>query len=544
MMKIKNKIRSGNIAIVTILLILISTGTSQAQFFSKKPSKHTLENEIIRLKRVIDSLKTELDAFQNAALSDTTGSDTINPGVRNDNESEPEQAAETPKNLPTDSLLHQWYMSKNLNFTDFEPVDLDSANIATDIPDSVFINRLKSMNSFITLPYNNVVKNHILFYTQKSKKIDEVLGLSNYYLPQFEEILDKYDLPKELKVMAIIESGLNPIARSRANARGMWQFMYRTALQYNLEINSFVDERMDPYKSGDAAARYLRDSYNIFGDWALAIASYNCGTGNVNKAIKRAGGARDFWSIYPYLPRETRGYVPSFVAALYTLKYYKEHRIIPKQIPMPAHVDTFIVRRPLHFGQISEKLGISKEDIANLNPQYINEIIPASETGNVLRLPFNYTSAFIENEDSLYTYKDSLFFNPLNIAKKSISIAGREGRSFTHKVKSGETLGGIALKYGVKVSELKSWNHIRKFIQPGQKLVIYGRGGGSSVADDTPVKIVKSGGYVVYTIRKGDTLYEIARKFDGVSVDDLLKLNGLTKDSKIKPGEKLKIKQS
>lgn len=540
----------GNLSLVAALFIFLGTGEANAQIFSGKHAKQQkLEAEIIKLKRVVDSLKAELEGVQTPAAEVKTVADSAS--LEQDefvaNQSNP--FGEDPGNLPTDSLLHKWYIEKNLNLTDFEPMDLDSTSLATDIPDSVFIQRLKSLNSFISLPYNNVVKNHIVFYTQKSKKIDEVLGLSSYYLPQFEEILDQYDLPKELKVMAIIESGLNPIARSRANARGMWQFMYRTALQYNLEINSYVDERMDPIKSGHAAAKYLRDSYNIFGDWALAIASYNCGTGNVNKAIKRAGGSRDFWTIYPYLPRETRGYVPSFVAALYTLKYYKEHRIVPKQVSMPAHVDTFIVRKPLHFGQISEVLGIPKEEVASLNPQYINEIIPASDKGYVLRLPYNYTSAFVECEDSIYRYKDSLFFNPINLAKKSVSIASYEGGGgsyITHKVRSGETLGGIAGRYGVSLSNLRAWNGVKSKINVGQRLRIYTKGGGTrsvaAASDDTPVKTTSSGGYLMYTIRKGDTLYEISRKFDGVSVDELMKLNGLTKSSKIMPGNKIKIR--
>lgn len=534
------------ILFISSAIFLISSVETDGQIFSKRPSRGTMEREIVNLRRIIDSLKAELQVVRIPLADTTTINDTINPGAVNYFDDEPESMP-VESVLSTDSLLHKWYQDKNLNFTDFEPIDLDSANFQTDIPDSVFISRLKALNSFITLPYNNVVKNHILFYVQKSKKMDVVLGLSNYYLPQFEEIFDEYDLPKELKVMAIIESALNPIARSRVNAKGMWQFMYRTALQYNLEINSYVDERLDPIKSGHAAAKYLRDAYTIFGDWALAIASYNCGTGNVNKAIKRAGGSKDFWKVYPYLPRETRGYVPSFVAALYTLSYYKEHRIVPQQIPMPAHVDTFLVHKPLHFGQISEKLGIPKEELANLNPQYINEIIPASPNGYVLRLPYTYTNAFIENEDSIYTYKDSIFFNPIKFNKNTINVASREGNTITHRVRKGETLGGIAMKYGVKLSDLRAWNGVKNKINIGQRLTIYTKGSSVQYAassDSSSVKTSNSGGYLIYTIKKGDTIYEIARKFEGVSVNDLLKLNGLTKNSTIKVGDKIKIKPS
>lgn len=541
---IKNITHSHSLILLFFCLFIILPLNVSAQTIPNKQSKQELENEVIKLRRIIDSLKAELEGGQ-IPLSDTTSlNDTINPGGLSYFESENDSA----KSLSTDSLLHKWYVNKNLNFADFEPFDLDSTDFSTDIPDSVFIARLKAINSIIPLPYNNIVKNHILFYTQKSKeKMGVMLGFSNYYLPQFEEIFDQYDLPKELKVMAVIESALNPIARSRVNARGMWQFMYRTALQYNLEINSYVDERLDPIKSGHAAAKYLRDSYTIFGDWALAIASYNCGAGNVNKAIRRAGGSRDFWTIYPYLPRETRGYVPSFVAALYTLNYYKEHRIVPKQIQLPAHVDTFIVKKPLHFGQIQELIGISKDEIASLNPQYINEIIPSSENGYVLKLPYNYTSAFVDVQDSIYTFKDSVYFNPIMYAKKSLTVTSHEGRTITHRVRSGETLGGIAKKYGVRLSDLRSWNGVKNKINIGQRLTIYTSGGrSSSVSADSSASSAtsKSGGYIVYTIKRGDTLYEIAKKFDGVSVSELLKLNNLTTKSKIMPGKKLKIRPS
>ena len=229
----------------------------------------------------------------------------------------------------------------------------------TDVPDSVLIQRLLQMNSFISLPYNETVKNYMILYSEKMpRKMGELLGLSEYYMPIFEETFRRYDLPLELKYVAIIESALNPRAQSRVGATGMWQFMYRTALNYGLRIDSYVDERMDPVASADAAARYFRDAYRIFGDWALAISSYNCGSGNVNKAIKRAGGRRDFWSIYDYLPRETRGYVPAMVGAMYAFRYAKEYGLSPEPVPVPTYVDTFHIHRNLHLGQVSEMLGL------------------------------------------------------------------------------------------------------------------------------------------------------------------------------------------
>lgn len=532
-----------------LLTVVFTTELSYGQLLTKKPTKKELLTEIQLLRKTIDSLKNELSGAA-IELSDTVSTnDTINPGVINFFEGE--DLIESK--ISTDSLLSLYYVQKKFSMVDDLYVDLDSAKLKSDIPDSVFIARLKAMNSFIPLPYNDIIKNHIVFYTQKiPHKIDLILGMSAYYLPIFEEIIDQYDLPKELRIMAVIESALNPNACSRVKARGLWQFMYRTALQYNLKINSYVDERLDPIASTHAACKYLKDSYTIFGDWALAIASYNCGAGNVNKAIRRAG-SRDFWKIYPYLPRETRGYVPSFVAALYTLNYYKEHKIVPRAISMPAHVDTFMIHKPLHFGQISEVVGVTVEELQNLNPQYIKQIIPGSPEGMVLNLPYQYTTTFVNNEDSIYTYKDSLFFNPIifketkgnNLA--SSSSGSERSTSYTHIVRKGETLGGIAMKYGVKLSDLQRWNHTKSKISIGQTIVIHGRR--SSSSDDEPSyasapQTKKSGGYVYYTVRRGDTLWGISRKFEGVTLNDILELNGLTKNSKIAPGKKLKIKRA
>lgn len=526
--------------LIAVFVVILSPVNSYGQFFSKKPSRASLKQEIVQLKKTIDSLKTEME-LNVIPLADTvSANDTINPGGLNFFDSEDF----VDPSISTDSLLSIWYVQKNLTLEDNISVDLDSSNFTSDVPDSVFIQRLKAMNSFIPLPYNNVIKNHIIYYTQKiPNKIDLILGLSGYYLPIFEEILDQYDMPKELKVMAIIESALNPRATSRVKAKGMWQFMYKTALQYDLTINSYVDERLDPEASTHAAAKYLKDAYTIFGDWSLAIASYNCGAGNVNKAIKRAGGSRDFWKIYPYLPKETRGYVPSFVAALYTINYYKEHRINPRPISMPAHVDTFLIHKPLHFGQISELLGISKEEVSDLNPQYINEIIPGTAEGQVLRLPFNFTSAFVEKEQEIYCYKDSIFFNPIiyNESKSAVS----ERTSVIHTVRSGETLSRIAQRYRIRLSDLQSWNRVRSNIKPGQKLTIYTSNPPKNqvaYSSASSKKVSTSNEYVYYTVKKGDTLWEISRKFEGISLDDLMKLNGFTKRSKILPGKKIKIK--
>ena len=455
----------------------------------------------------------------------------------------------------TDSLLSIWYVEHDMSAADFELPDVENLVLVSDIPDSVFIDRLNKMNSFIKIPYNPVIRNYIVQYTQKMPgKIENILGLARYWMPQFEDVFMEYDLPQELKAMAVIESALNSRAVSRAKAKGMWQFIATTARHYNLEMTSYVDERFDPIKSCHAAARYLRDAYDIFGDWSLAIASYNCGSGNVNKAIRRSGGGKDFWEVYNYLPKETRGYVPAFVAALYVLTYYPEHNIVPAQLSMPAHVDTFMVNRNLHFGQISENIGVSMEELRDLNPQYLYDIIPADSHEYILRIPYNYTIAFVDKENEIYGYKDSVYFSPVKMKQiQNGSAPVASGSSTTYVVRKGDTLGGIARKYGTTVTAIKNWNNLRSnTIRVGQRLRIYGKGAApstsssssssSSSASKTTASTTSSGGYVMYTVKKGDTLWAISNKFDGVTLHDIMSLNGFSKNTKIYPGMKIKIK--
>ena len=448
--------------------------------------------------------------------------------------------------ISRDSLLSLWYQQRDLNLMEIEPSDIDTIEMVSDIPDSVYISRLQKLNPYRSVPYNRIIRNHIVYYTQKMpEKMERILGLATYYIPIFEEIFDQYDMPLELTAMAVIESALNTKAVSRARAKGMWQFMYSTAKRYGLTINSYVDERFDPIASAHAAARYLRDSYLIFGDWSLAIASYNCGAGNVNKAIRRSGGSKDFWEIYPYLPRETRGYVPSFFAALYAMKYYKEHNLTPEFIPMPPHTDTIKVNKMLHFEQIAHFTGASIEELRTHNPQYLHDIIPGTEKEYILQLPYQYTGAFIDHEKEIYAYKDSVYFSPA--AMKQIQQSA-EPSKITHRVKRGETLSHIALRYGVSVRNIQRWNGIGTRIREGQRLAIYTNGSGpsakSSSSSGGKVSTSVSNGYVMYTVRSGDNLWNIAKKFSGVSVSDIQRLNGLSKNSKIYPGKKLKIKKA
>ena len=454
-----------------------------------------------------------------------------------------------------DSLLSVWYIRRALQDTSIFIKIGDFDTPKGDLPDEVYINRIKALPCIIDLPYNHVVRNQIIYYTQRMRNTAEmILGLAEFYFPMIEEILDYHDMPLELRNMAVIESALNNRAVSRAKAKGMWQFMYGTAKNYDLTMNSFVEERFDPVASTHAAARHMKDLYKIFGDWSLAIAAYNCGAGNVNKAIKRSGGQRDYWSIYPFLPRETRGYVPAFVAANYLMSYYKEHGLVPKQLDMPSHVDTFLVNRLLHFEQISEVIGIPVDELRNYNPQYVYNIIPGNERPYVLRIPYEYTSAFAENEKEIYAYKDSIYFNP-DIIKQ---IAGRgtaapaSGAQTIHRVRSGETLSTIANRYGVKINDLKYWNGIGKnnMIRAGQKLVVYGKSSAPKAPTTTTAtgstttqqKQVTAGKATIHTVKKGETLWGISQLYDNVTFYEILKLNGFSQNQKIFPGDKIKIK--
>ena len=379
----------------------------------------------------------------------------------------------------TDSLLSIWYLHRQIRENPQSEYNMDSVHFSSGVPDEVLIERLQKMNSFIQLPYNETVKNYMVLYSEKMPtRMGQILGLSQYYMPIFEEAFRKYGLPLELKYMAIIESALNPVAVSRAGATGMWQFMHSTARNYGLRIDSYIDDRMDPVASVDAAARYLRDAYRIFGDWSLAISSYNCGSGNVNKAIKRAG-RRDFWSIYPYLPRETRGYVPAMVGAMYAVNYAKEYGLEPTPVQMPAHIDTFMVNKNLHFRQVSEVIGVPIDDLRDLNPQYYKDIVPGNQGEQVFRLPFNYSNAFLDSQDTIYNYKVAeLFSGSVDDGRNVQPTPSRQpssggGQWVYYKVRRGDNLGKIAARHHTTVKNIKSWNGLRSDrIREGQRLKV------------------------------------------------------------------------
>lgn len=542
------------VALAAVFIAAIP-GTAKNDSPIRKDRK-SLEKKNADLKARMDSLKKEIERYRcELHIADSINSEMI---AMYEGNSESDETSISPEDYTaevSDSLLNIWYLHKKTTVD--EEFDMDSVQFQSNVPDSVYIDRIRRMNSFISLPYNDIVKNYIILYSEKmGARFENMLGLCSYYMPVFQETLNRYDLPEELKAMAIIESALNPLAVSRAGAKGMWQFMYSTAKMYGLHIDSFVDERLDPIKSADAAARYLKDAYNIFGDWNLAIASYNCGAGNVNRAIRRSGGSRAFWDIWPYLPRETRGYVPAFVGALYAMNYYKEHGMRPAAVEIPAHVDTFKINKMLHLKQVTELVGVPLEVLKNLNPQYKHDIVPGNEREYILRIPYNYTNAFIDCEDSLYRHKADIYFNPSAIKKIK---DGGDGERIVYRVKSGDYLGKIASRYRVSVNQIKRWNNLRSNnIRIGQRLVIY-RGGkvttstassASSKPGSQPAKattpaaqktstVNPSAEYTIYTVKSGDSLYLIAKQYPGVSAQNIMDFNGI--GSNIKPGMKLKI---
>lgn len=405
--------------------------------------------------------------------------------------------------------------------------------------DSVYETRIGILNAQtpVELVYNKHVKAFINLYAKKGRKqTARMLGLKEIYFPLFEEVLDKYDMPLELKYLAIVESALNPTAGSRAGAKGLWQFMYGTGKMYGLQSNSLVDDRFDPYKSTDAAARHLKDLYDIYGTWELALAAYNSGPGNVNRAVRRAGGVKNYWAVWPFLPRETRGYVPAFIAVNYVFNYAAEHNIYPTDPGILYNgIDTVTVRDVLSFDQISEFMHIDIDDLDFLNPAYKEGIIPSTKTQTYkLRLPRNKVGFFIDNEDSLYQFKSQ---KGIERDQLLAQIKKAQERSI-HIVRSGENLGLIAGKYRTSVSKIKAWNGLRSSrIYPGQKLIVYAPGNRQSSATASKSFQKSNSGY--HTVRSGESLGLIAKKY-GISVSQLKSMNGLG-GNLIKPGQKLKV---
>lgn len=400
-----------------------------------------------------------------------------------------EEAIDVPEamNFEVDSLLNLYY-SKTYLQPDND-CNLKDENVT--YPKDVYIERLKRLPNVMEMPYNDIVQKFIDRYTGRLRhSVSYMLGASNFYTPIFEEALEAYGLPLELKYLPVIESALNPQATSRVGAAGLWQFMVATGKQYGLEVNSLVDERRDPVKSSYAAAQYLRDLYKIFGDWSLVIAAYNCGPENINKAIHRANGEVDYWKIYPYLPRETRGYVPAFIAANYVMNYYCEHNICPMRTQLPVKTDTIIVSRDVHLKQIAEVCGVDIDELRSLNPQYRRDIVNGSNKPSVIRMPATMTNTFIANEDSIYNYQAETLFtrrslvevdNSSKVSSSSKSSSSKKSssrkkrtrrtRSKSVTIRKGDTLSEIAERNNTTVSKLRRLNNIKgNNIRAGKKI--------------------------------------------------------------------------
>jgi membrane-bound lytic murein transglycosylase D len=472
-----------------------------------------------------------------------------------------------------DSLVSTWYVKIALkqNLTEYH-----GDTTLLQCPDTVYEKRISRINSIIFLPFNNIIRNHIEVYTiRQREKFSAVLGLRDYYFPMIEDVFDSYGLPAELKYMAVIESALNPeVVNRRSGATGMWQFMYSTGRMYGLTINSIVDERRDPVKATHAAAKYIKDLYQIYKDWMLVIAAYNCGPGNVNKAIKRSGNKKDYWEIYYRLPRETRGYIPQYIAAAYAVNYYPEHNIVPLPLNIPVATDTIMVNKDIHLAQISEVMGIPLGELHALNPQYKTGFVPGSSKPQVLTLPMNHLGDFIDLNDTIRQYKPDIYLSkstriadPTKSSYITTDIKGKTKLIYT--VQDGDNIGFISEWYRVGLSDLRNWNNIyRNNIRVGQKLVVYvdpskseyfskintlslaekqALVGKAAVSNTQPLRPTgpeeTDGEYITYTVRSGDTIWDIVKMFDNVTTSQVLGLNNISAPGKIKVGQKLKIKK-
>ena len=425
--------------------------------------------------------------------------------------------------------------------TDISFEEVEYPELSTDVLKS----RLKELSAKtpFNVEYNPGLESVIKSYLKNRREtIQRLINLSAFYFPMFERELDIYDLPLEIKYLSIVESALKPRAKSRVGATGLWQFMYNTGKMYGLDVSSYVDERSDPIKSTEAAAKYLSKLYEIFGDWDLALAAYNSGPGNVTKAIRRSGGYQNYWNIRHNLPRETAGYLPAFLATMYIFEYAEEHGFKkPKPELAYFETDTIHVKQMITLDQVSEVTGVEIEELQFLNPSYKLDIIPYIKDENyVLRLPRTVIGDFVTNEDQIYTLAKAEF----DKREKPLPQFFEAESKTTYKVRSGDFLGKIARQYGVRVSQIKQWNGLRSNdLKIGQRLTLYpNKPRGNSVATTNVVKSSKtvSAKGLIYTVKSGDTLWGIAQKFPGVSADNIKEWNGIS-GSKLKPGMKLKI---
>jgi membrane-bound lytic murein transglycosylase D len=424
----------------------------------------------------------------------------------------------------------------------------DSIIPANDDLDSIIRGRITLLDNQtpFSLQYNQDVRRFINMYLRRHEMMSRMLGLAEFYFPLFEEMLDRYDMPLELKYLAIVESALNARARSRAGAQGLWQFMYNTGKIMGLEINSLVDERNDPYKSTEAACQYLGKMYNWFGDWNMALAAYNAGPGNVNKAIRRSVGKKTYWEIRPFLPRETQGYVPAFIAVNYVMTYAPEHGIKPTPAMYTYfQVDSVQIKETVSFELLSKALNIGEEQLEALNPVYRKGLIPAStEKYNTLILPYPHMGLFLSNEDSIYSLARAV------ISEKERNESAETVDVVIHVVRPGESLSVIAARHKVYVSQIKQWNNLRSdHIYVGQRLQLQSKASAPSSnqgASVSSLKVVEKNKdeereSILHRVQVGDTLYRIAAKYPGISAEDIMKWNEIKNPENLRTGEQIRI---
>lgn len=469
-------------------------------------------------------IKTLLLALAASFITATAQTDEIT--VHNDQNGR-DEVIDLPEGMSVscDSLINEW-MAKKYLYPDTTCANPDYNPTFTT---EEYQERLRRLPVVMEMPYNSVVQKFIDQYSGRLRRtVSYALGAGNFYIPIFEEALDYYGLPLELKYLPVIESALEPKAKSPAGAVGLWQFMLATGKRYDLKVNSLIDERQDPYKSSWAAARYLRDLYKIYRDWNLVIAAYNCGPTNVNKAIHRVNGVRDYWTIYPYLPSETRGYVPAFIAANYIMNYYCEHNICPMKTKIPITTDTVTIMRDLHMQQVAELCNIDVEAIQALNPQYRTQLIPGSSGPMTLRLPTETLNMFIDLKDSVYNYR----VDELLTRRSCVEVDDRlDNRSVASKRRAARQQSASESSSSSRSSASKSSS--RKSSRSSSS-----KSSSRSSKSSRKSKKVKSSASA--TVRKGDTLIEIAHR-NGTTVEKLKKKNKI-KGNMIKPGQKLKVK--
>lgn len=469
-------------------------------------------------------IKTLLLALAASFITATAQTDEIT--VHNDQNGR-DEVIDLPEGMSVscDSLINEW-MAKKYLYPDTTCANPDYNPTFTT---EEYQERLRRLPVVMEMPYNSVVQKFIDQYSGRLRRtVSYALGAGNFYIPIFEEALDYYGLPLELKYLPVIESALEPKAKSSAGAVGLWQFMLATGKRYDLKVNSLIDERQDPYKSSWAAARYLRDLYKIYRDWNLVIAAYNCGPTNVNKAIHRANGVRDYWTIYPYLPSETRGYVPAFIAANYIMNYYCEHNICPMKTKIPITTDTVTIMRDLHMQQVAELCNIDVEAIQALNPQYRTQLIPGSSGPMTLRLPTETLNTFIDLKDSVYNYR----VDELLTRRSSVEVDDRlDNRSVASKRRAARQQSASESSSSSRSSASKSSSRKSSRSSSSKR---------SSRSSRSSRKSKKEKSSASATVRKGDTLIEIAHR-NGTTVEKLKKKNKI-KGNIIKPGQKLKVK--